>query len=131
MCSAGRETTISGGTRATCHAHFNIFNDRFLGLLDTVVKSHSDASTVWCVLVYGRCIVERIAIIRSHFDHVHASQIPTRSHVLTTSTIETGSHFHNHSICLPSDSLVHQIVLLHIDFVSNHVGCYDWHSQIT
>ncbi len=56
-----------------------------LGAVNTTTQSHSNASIIRCLSVYGRCIIERSAVFRSHSYHVYASQISTGLYVFATS----------------------------------------------
>lgn len=87
MCSTRWEATIPWSARTTCHAYFYIFNDRMLGSVDPVAKSHSNAGIIWSLSLHGRGIVERATVLWSYSHHVHASEISTGLYVL-----ETGKH---------------------------------------
>lgn len=72
MRGAGRETAVSWGARATCHAYYDIPNDWIVGIFDADARTHSNARFVWSLSVYGDRFAQGAAIFRSHYDYIDA-----------------------------------------------------------
>lgn len=86
MCRARGEAPIPWSERATRHSYLDIPNDRMLCDPDSCAQAYTNACTLWGVSLHGSSVLERAAVLRQDIDHVHATEIPTRSYVFETGT---------------------------------------------
>lgn len=60
MCRSGRKATIFRRSGTACHSHNYLCSGRCIGLLNSVSQTHTNAHSVWCFLVHGNIVLERI-----------------------------------------------------------------------
>jgi len=76
-----REATVPGSARAAGNPHFDLPDHRRLRAANPAAPSHSHASSVRRLSLYGRGLAQGSAVLRSHTYHVHAGQVPAGLYV--------------------------------------------------
>ena len=58
---------------------------------------YTNAGIVWSSNVHGHRIIERNAVYRQNFHHVHATKVPTRLHLSETCATQKSAYIHRYT----------------------------------